>query len=118
MNLKHIKTKACPYCLCNTIVRESFDCWDNKPRKHTNGQYWETREFACGYKTQWVPNFQREECSHECENKIDQEAKEFHTCKQIAIGTINRSRAIPKKMKEILVKGIDDIYFGDSLLKD
>jgi hypothetical protein len=75
MHFKHLKTEACPTCGEREVIRETREIestwfWDltskRKVRRHCNGQEWEEREFLCGYTTQWVPNFSREEQKRTC----------------------------------------------------
>lgn len=61
MQLRHIKTKECPICKCTTIISESIEKgFNGKIRLHTCGQQWELREFLCGKKIRWAPNFSQE----------------------------------------------------------
>lgn len=68
MELKHIKTNKCPICGCSEVIMESVDReWNGDGiLYHTNGGRWETREFACGYKVQFVPNFGNEKVKKKC----------------------------------------------------
>lgn len=69
MNLQYIKTDACPVCGCCAITQESveIDRHSHKIREHSCGGNWERRTFACGFEVKYVPNFNAESVSHECE---------------------------------------------------
>lgn len=80
MQLKHIKSEACPICNEREVVKETREMesmwfWDlasrRKVRRHCNGQEWEEREFLCGYTIRWVPNFSREERHRTCRTQLD-----------------------------------------------
>lgn len=66
MELKHITTTACPICGWTEIVRESIKCThmgqdgERKIQLHTNGAAWENREFLCGKRIEYVPNYGKE----------------------------------------------------------
>lgn len=64
MNLILIKEKQCPHCGAH-VVTESCR------RYHCNGQGFEEREFACGLKLVWVPNFSRQEVEKQCRQHPD-----------------------------------------------
>ena len=69
MNLKHIKTTACPVCGNGVVEREDIQCDNGKPRLHCNGGMWERRRFACGFVITYVPNFPNSEGHEgECRN--------------------------------------------------
>ncbi|MBN1074716.1 hypothetical protein DVV91_10215 [Clostridium botulinum] len=68
--LKNIQTIKCPICGCMEIVKEYVEttCFSEpKVRQHCNGTRWEYREFLCGYKVQYVPNYSRELVSEKSE---------------------------------------------------
>lgn len=69
MDLKFIKTKACPHCGCDVIISESVatDTFGKGILTHCNGGRWEKRKFLCGYTVGFVPNFRMEEQEGECE---------------------------------------------------
>lgn len=78
MDLKHIKSTACPHCGETAIVQESREMesrWDplseRRVRQHVCGEQWETREFLCGQVIKWVPNFSREEQHHICHRNAE-----------------------------------------------
>jgi len=74
----------CPHC-GSIIVSESIS------NKHINGQYNETREFECGHRIVYSPNFRTIEYTRLCKNHPDVLAK----------------KAVRKKTKEKLFKYIN-----------
>lgn len=55
------------------VVRESIEAGyiythkdRRKVREHAHGGRWEQREFLCGFTTEFVPNFGREEIKRRC----------------------------------------------------
>lgn len=70
VNIQFIKTTQCPVCGCDTVVGEAVEVdrlgANRKIRRHCNGTTWETREFACGYSTACIPNFDCEEERGKC----------------------------------------------------
>lgn len=61
--LNYIKTVTCPICGCTEIIKEYVEAtiYQNpEVNQHTNGTRWEHREFLCGYKVEYIPNFLRE----------------------------------------------------------
>lgn len=78
MNLRHIKSTACPQCGETEIVQESRELesqWSltspRRVRQHCCGEQWETREFLCGYVVKWIPNFSREEQNRVCRRNAE-----------------------------------------------
>ena len=70
VDIDFIKTTSCPICGCQTVVTESVETevGGQRIRKHVNGAKWEMREFACGYRVSYIPNYLREEVTHGCAN--------------------------------------------------
>lgn len=70
MNLKFIKTDKCPICGCDTVISESVDTGYNNTKvlEHCNGGLWENRDFLCGFKVKYSPNFAKEEYVNNCRN--------------------------------------------------
>lgn len=62
--LKRIKDTVCPECgaRCYKSMQSS---------QHTNGQWNEYREFQCGYKIHYSPNFQKLNVERRCPNSVD-----------------------------------------------
>ena len=60
MNLRHIRTTTCPHC--GAVPKR-----EEVSGQHTNGQFFETRMFTCGHTVEYVPNFQEERVSCECQ---------------------------------------------------
>lgn len=77
VNIKSIKTKRCPICGCEYVVKEELEVNEFKsvPNVHTNGHQFEQRYFACGYGVEFSPNFLKEKVIHTCRNdrSIDEE---------------------------------------------
>lgn len=101
MNLVHITAAECPTC-GSFIVAES-----RSSRRHCNGQAWETREFACGCRIAWIPNYSESEIAHPCpkdpatelKNKKREEAK-------AKVLDLIESLDVDKAYKENLIIGI------------
>lgn len=64
MKLELIKDEVCPHCKSG-IVAESCR------NRHTNGQGFEERTFACGCVLSWSPNFNRLETRTPCPKHPD-----------------------------------------------
>lgn len=77
VDINFIKTTSCPVCGCRTVVSESveIDRDTHKIRCHANGGNWEDREFACGYKVHYCPNFYKEEVLKKCAFDQEEAAK-------------------------------------------
>lgn len=115
MDLKHIKSKACPKCGETEIVKEGreqdYD-WKThsygKIRRHSCGEEGETREFQCGYVTKWVPNYGKEVCGHGCKGRP--EYREALACveqlEQERTLLEERIRLVKSQAYE-LIKGVD-----------
>jgi hypothetical protein len=61
--LKNIKTTACPICGCSEIINEYVEVSNFiKPeiKTHGNDTRWEHREFLCGYRVEFQPNYSKE----------------------------------------------------------
>lgn len=88
MNLSFIKSKQCPVCGCDVIVGENVELEHRlgRVREHANGGRWEHREFACGCRISYIPNFSKEEVSRECSHDpeiIERENKRHKAKKEI-----------------------------------
>lgn len=59
MQLSHIKVETCPTCGARPVSEE-------KTHQHSNGQWFESRTFACGYRVRWVPNFSSQQEVGKC----------------------------------------------------
>lgn len=79
MILLNVKTDRCPICGCSEVVREEVKYFDGKISTHQNGGRWESRKFACGYSTQYVPNFNHETCTSSCKGNQKKEVEDFNT---------------------------------------
>jgi hypothetical protein len=64
MKLFHLKCEKCPVCGPRTVA-------ERQERQHTNGQWFETRQYKCGYTIKWVPNFSAERVSQKCPHQKD-----------------------------------------------
>ena len=61
MELNHITDETCRVCNAIAII-------DTKEGQHANGQWRESREFNCGAKIRYSPNFGEEHCNKPCPN--------------------------------------------------
>ena len=63
------------------VVAESveIDRDTHQIRRHTNGGSWEYREFACGYKVHYSPNFRKEEVLKKCVFDPEEAVKKAQT---------------------------------------
>ena len=96
-------------CGCETIVMESIrvDRFSNAPLVHSNGTKWEEREFACGFRTGWIPNFCRENSIAKC-RKDPEEAERLRkeqNLKQAILHMIENSD-VSQSAKERFATGI------------
>lgn len=66
MSLQDITTIACPSCNGATIVRNIQE------HQHTNGHWYELREFACGFTLLFSPNDMTVKVTRQCA------ASDFH----------------------------------------
>lgn len=69
MNLKLIPHLTCPECGARTVAESCHTI-------HVNGQGFEHREFACGCKLSYVPNFHQLQTSTPCPNSPAQKKLE------------------------------------------
>lgn len=77
VTLDFITTTACPVCGCQVVVSESVEVerfGDRTIRRHCNGGKWEYREFACGCRVHYCPNFMKEEIVQKCAFDPDEAA--------------------------------------------
>jgi hypothetical protein len=65
MKLLHIEAESCPQC-GSRAVKESQD------RRHSNGEFNESREFKCGHVLEYSPNYQRLETRERCPKDPDE----------------------------------------------
>lgn len=89
MEFRNLKSKKCPVCDADVCAEgiETVNEWQRTYptlsfRTHVNGQQWEWREFLCGGRVGWSPNFGREEmstwkrCPNAPERKLTRERRE------------------------------------------
>lgn len=59
MKLQYLIGNECPTCGCNTVISESVEKSIDglHHREHCSGGKWETREFSCGCKLEYIPNY-------------------------------------------------------------
>lgn len=107
MNLRFVKSLACPVCGCSLIKSERVEIDDCKIREHVNGGHWEMREFACGYVTQYVPNYMSEIMVKNCpaDPALVAERKKKSDLKDQLIKIIQNS-ACSENYKENLISSI------------
>lgn len=80
MKLAHITVETCPWCKTTDVIIEE------RNSTHTNGERFETRTFACGYKIAWVPNYSRLQVVEPCKtdpSEIDKKKKRLVLIDQI-----------------------------------
>jgi len=65
MKLQHISEEKCPHC-------DARACLEQQTGQHVNGQWFETRAFACGMEIDHIPNFSRNEVRVPCPNSKDE----------------------------------------------
>jgi predicted transcriptional regulator len=68
MKLEHLKEQTCTIC-------EALPEREYKGRQHTNGNWNEEREFACGRAVGFSPNFNEVEVKVECPNTLEEKIK-------------------------------------------
>lgn len=86
--LKFIHTTKCPVCGCTTVVSESVETETGRPevRTHTNGGVWESRQFACGYRVDYIPNYYKERVGRPCSvDPVVLEEKRKNTAAKCAV---------------------------------
>ena len=81
MRFSNLKSKSCPKCGCDSVIREELEVEilygkSRKIRQHCNGQQWESRTFLCGAKVDWIPNFEQDvwHTSQVCTNSPEYQA--------------------------------------------
>lgn len=107
MNFCYLKVAVCPICSAAPQQEGVEVAWTDggaKVRVHANGQRWEWRQFLCGYRVQWVPNFERVEAvyGHECRSAPESKAKQ-----------LKRESAAAKLKAFIDALDVDDAYKRD-----
>jgi hypothetical protein len=84
MKLEFLKGNSCPHCGCKVVSFEGREIdrfarqGEFKYRQHCNGGYHEYRQFACGCRLEYSPNFSRtlESDSYSCGNNPEYLAKQ------------------------------------------
>lgn len=68
VTIRYIQTTKCPICDCDVVISEHVETeiGTAKIRQHTNGGVWEHREFACGCRIDYIPNFSKEYVGKQC----------------------------------------------------
>lgn len=107
MNLKHITASCCPKC--DSAVQE--DRQQGQP--HSNGQFFESREFVCGFIHEWSPNYsrlvERGEC-HRC-TEHQQTLDQRISCIQYILGEID-TQNVDDKFKEKFKRYVGELHFN------
>lgn len=98
MKLEMINNEVCPDCLAVAKVDRK------EPHRHSNGQPFESREFACGCILDWSPNFNMLRTIKPCPNT--QEQQEYKA----------KRRAVKEKIEALLAKADVDDYFKKEIL--
>ena len=78
--IEHIKETACPHCGAKVKSESRQD-------QHCNGHWNEYREFSCGFKLHFIPNFMEVFPKTECKNSEE---------------VINRVKVDKKFLKELV----------------
>ena len=63
MQLEHLTKESCLHCEARTTAI-------TQRIQHCNGQWFESREYECGYRIEFVPNFNREEVKNNCRKSV------------------------------------------------
>lgn len=101
MDLKMIERKTCIHCGART-VKESCTGY------HCNGQPNETREYKCGHRVQWAPNFNRLVIEEPCPNSAEikaQKAKRSNA--QLKTMALVNSLDVDDKWKKRILDALD-----------
>lgn len=101
MNLRHIKTTACPHCSTQCVSYEQVDV-DYVNRQYlyyANDERGEVREFACGYRISYIPQFSQEESTSMC-----RDSQAYRTRVE------KREAARDAVMKYIDTLDVDEVY--------
>lgn len=105
MLLRQIATIKCPHCGCSEVVKESSE------KQHTNGDWNEHRDFRCGYKLHYIPNFKRVYEVGECAN--DPVVIERNKSRKMAVEKlekyINRMFGVDKEFKNTLILTVREV---------
>lgn len=75
MNLPLIPHDTCPHCGSHVVAETCYS-------RHTNGQGFETRQFACGCTLAWIPNYGKLEEKEKCPKS--KEVIEFNEKRKVA----------------------------------
>ena len=98
MNLQHITQEICPICSSTPVA-------ETKKSQHCNGQWNESRRFACGCCIEYSPNFQRSTVVIQCPQHPEAIAKKN-----------NRQSAKKKVIAFIYTLSCDD-HYKEALLR-
>lgn len=103
MNFTNLKTEKCPTCGAEPYMEGVEVEWgtDGKIMRHVNGQRWEWRQFLCGCRVGWVPNFERSEVlrGHDCRHSPEVRARE-----------LKREKAAEQLRKTVESLDVDDVF--------
>jgi hypothetical protein len=71
--IRHLTTPVCPTCFAAPYQEGVEVYWGTNEgviNVHANGQRWEWRQFLCGCRVMWIPNFEKAEVvrGYECSN--------------------------------------------------
>jgi hypothetical protein len=88
MQLHHLRQITCPHCGARTISM-------TQDRQHTNGEWFESREFECKLLLEWSPNFGRQEEKSPCtkSERYQTEQAEFKKASLELLAFLNGMKA-------------------------
>lgn len=97
MQLHHIKEEVCSNCGART-------CCEEQSSQHACGEWFEAREFTCGRKIAWSPNFSRLEARREC-GKDPEEIKKIEKRQEAsqAVARFIQSLDVDAQYKDLLL---------------
>lgn len=98
LTLAWVKTSECPFCGDHRISKEVSES------QHCNGAWNQSREFTCGYKVAWSPNFSRLEVKQGC-RRSEEHAKgqaEAQRLELSFIRSVNKSKLTATQKRRAL----------------
>jgi len=124
--IKHIKTQKCPHCgalPCRDSV--DVDSGLGKIRLHVSGEQFESRDFACGYSVDYVPNFSREQVTGVCDQdpRVQAIRARRDKMRQAAIAVIDKMTTTDPKYAHVLksrltIRSADEYVDVDELSRE
>lgn len=110
INLDEIRQHECPVCNCSSVKSEG------RNDLHTSGRWNEHREFNCGYKLTFSPNYNRVSVSSRCMRDPEfKKLKEHRAAIVERITTMVSESEVDQDFKNRLLRCFDHIYIGSNL---